>query len=198
MNMFLCVLAQKILEFVRDTPTGRELLADVYRMVRSWLLRAHAKTVVAQQKMASLGNTPEKPVLQVVYNIHNTQNCFKFNTTALVSSGLTQSAVLTVHGGFQYALNATVWVQYPTRWSETSGETQRLQVTIGHTVQTDSRTVDSTLALSGNTPEDLDEVHVTLLDVPDLLDLTMTLDFTHVAHASEACGETAFPGMPEK
>jgi hypothetical protein len=198
LELLLLVLAQKILEFVLETPTGRELSVDLYRMLRASLVRLHARTVVAQQERASLGNTSEKPVFQPAYNIHTSQNCFKFNSATPASSDLALSTVLTVYGALQYTLNATMWVQYPARLPETSGETWRLQVTIGHGALMSFHAGDIALAWPCQTPEDSGAVHSTSPNVPDSLDLTVTLDLTPVVNSSEVCAGTRLPRVPEK
>jgi hypothetical protein len=194
----LLLLVRRILEFVLETPAGREILADVYRTFRACLMRFHARTVLAQRQRASLSNTSEKPLLQIVYNVHSNQNCFKFNTATLASSDLAQSTVVAVYGTFQYTLNATMWIQYPARLSETYRETWRLQVTIGHGALTSFHAGDSTLPWTCQAPEDSRTVHSTFLDVPDSPNFAVTLDLTPVVGSSEVCAGTRLPRVPEK
>lgn len=151
MGTFFRVLVERILEFVRDTPVAAELLTDVFHLILSWLRILYVRTQAATRR-ASLSNTSEKPVLLVTCVLNTTPNSLSFNFARLLSSDVTQDAVLLEHEGFQYQPSTLFRLRCSSKWSETFDGVQQLHMPIVSPIRTGLHPTDSDAACTRHSP----------------------------------------------
>ena len=128
-------------------PVARELLADIFHLILSWLQRPHVR-IRATTRRASLSNTSEKPVLLVTYTFNTTQNFYDFNSAPVVCSDVTRNAVLVEHEGFQHRSSTLSRVRCSSKGSETFDGTQQFQMPIVSQIRTGLHPTDSDAAYS--------------------------------------------------
>jgi hypothetical protein len=141
-NAFLRALAGRLFEFFCDTPVARELLADIFHLILTWLRRSHVR-IHAATRRASLSNTSEKPVLLVIHISNTNQNLCDFNSAPRVYSDVTRNAVLVEHEGCQYRPSTLSRFTRSSKWAEMLDGAQQLQIHIASSTETGLYQTDS-------------------------------------------------------